>query len=79
MAEMSARETGVIAAHAGGAAFGAKHSSTTTPNSPTRSSGNGTGHAGGRRLVVNEPVGVVGAIVAWNAPMGLISTSPPRR
>src|SRR5580692_12215717 len=28
---------------------------------------------GGFGLVVKEPVGVVGAIIPWNAPMGLIS------
>ena len=28
---------------------------------------------GGFGLVVKEPVGVVGAIIPWNAPMGLIA------
>src|SRR5579862_6322643 len=69
------REAGTIAAMAGGAAFGAKHTfdyyadlaGTFEWERPVRPSRGGFG------LVVKEPVGVVGAIIPWNAPMGLIS------
>src|SRR5580693_3912945 len=69
------REAGTIAAMAGGAAFGAKHTfdyyaglaDTFEWERPVRPSRGGFG------LVVKEPVGVVGAIIPWNAPMGLIS------
>ena len=73
--QMWPREAGVIAAMAGGAAFGAKHTfdyyadlaDTFEWERPVRPSRGGFG------LVVKEPVGVVGAIIPWNAPMGLIS------
>ena len=73
--QMWPREAGVIAAMAGGAAFGAKHTfnyyadlaGTFQWERPVRPSRGGFG------LVVKEPVGVVGAIIPWNAPMGLIS------
>jgi acyl-CoA reductase-like NAD-dependent aldehyde dehydrogenase len=69
------RESGVIAAVANGAAFGAKHTfdyyaglaDTFQWERPTRPGRGGFG------LVIKEPVGVVGAIIPWNAPMGLIS------
>jgi len=69
------REAGVIAAMAGGAAFGAQHTfnyyadlaDTFQWERPVRPARGGFG------LVVKEPVGVVGAIIPWNAPMGLIS------
>jgi acyl-CoA reductase-like NAD-dependent aldehyde dehydrogenase len=75
IAQMWPRESGVIAAVAKGAAFGAKHTFDYYADladtfewertaKPTR---------GGFGLVVKEPVGVVGAIIPWNAPMGLIS------
>jgi aldehyde dehydrogenase (NAD+) len=73
--QMWPREAGVLASMAGGAAFGAQHTfnyyadlADTFPweraVKPSR---------GGFGLVVKEPVGVVGAIIPWNAPMGLIS------
>jgi acyl-CoA reductase-like NAD-dependent aldehyde dehydrogenase len=73
--QMWPREAGVLASMAGGAAFGAKHTfdyyadlagtfEWERPVKPAR---------GGFGLVVKEPVGVVGAIIPWNAPMGLIS------
>ena len=73
--QMWPREAGVLASMAGGAAFGAKHTfdyyadlagtfAWERPVKPSR---------GGFGLVVKEPVGVVGAIIPWNAPMGLIS------
>jgi aldehyde dehydrogenase (NAD+) len=73
--QMWPRESGVLASMAGGAAFGAKHTFDyyadladtfpwERPVKPAR---------GGFGLVVKEPVGVVGAIIPWNAPMGLIS------
>src|ERR1700733_12842199 len=69
------REAGVIAAMAGGAAFGAQHTfnyyaglaDTFQWERAVRPARGGFG------LVVKEPVGVVGAIIPWNAPMGLIS------
>src|SRR5215469_4754395 len=75
IAQMWPRESGVIAAVANGAAFGAKHTfdyyadlggsfGWERPTTPSR---------GGFGLVIKEPVGVVGAIIPWNAPMGLIS------
>ena len=75
IAQMWPREAGVIAAVAGGAAYGAQHTFNyyadladtfewERPVKPRR---------GGFGLVVKEPVGVVGAIIPWNAPMGLIS------
>jgi len=75
IAQMWPRESGVIAAVANGAAFGAKHTfdyyaglADTFPwERPTRPGRGGFG------LVIKEPVGVVGAIIPWNAPMGLIS------
>jgi aldehyde dehydrogenase (NAD+) len=75
IAQMWPREAGVIAAVANGAAFGAKHSfdyyaglaDTFEWERPVRPARGGFG------LVVKEPVGVVGAIIPWNAPMGLIS------
>jgi aldehyde dehydrogenase (NAD+) len=75
IAQMWPRESGVIAAVAGGAAFGARHTfdyyadlaDTFGWERPVRPSRGGFG------LVVKEPVGVVGAIIPWNAPMGLIS------
>jgi acyl-CoA reductase-like NAD-dependent aldehyde dehydrogenase len=75
IAQMWPRESGVIAAVANGAAFGAKHTfdyyadlaDTFEWERPTRP------QRGGFGLVVKEPVGVVGAIIPWNAPMGLIS------
>src|SRR3984885_14220070 len=73
--QMWPREAGAIAAMAGGAAFGAKHTfdyyadlaDTFEWERPVRPARGGVG------LVVKEPVGVVGAIIPWNAPMGLIS------
>ena len=73
--QMWPREAGVLASMAGGAAFGAKHTfdyyadladtfQWERPVKPGR---------GGFGLIVKEPVGVVGAIIPWNAPMGLIS------
>jgi acyl-CoA reductase-like NAD-dependent aldehyde dehydrogenase len=73
--QMWPRESGVIAAVAGGAALGARHTfgyyadlagtfEWERPVQPAR---------GGFGLVVKEPVGVVGAIIPWNAPMGLIA------
>ncbi len=73
--QMWPRESGVIAAVASGAAAGARHTFNQyadlaetfeweRPATPAR---------GGFGLVVKEPVGVVGAIIPWNAPMGLIS------
>ena len=75
IAQMWPRESGVIAAVANGAAFGAKHTfdyyaglaDTFQWERPTRP------RRGGFGLVIKEPVGVVGAIIPWNAPMGLIS------
>src|ERR1700690_262549 len=75
IAQMWPREAGVLASMAGGAAFGAQHTFNyyadlaatfewERPVKPGR---------GGFGLVVKEPVGVVGAIIPWNAPMGLIS------
>ena len=75
IAQMWPREAGVLASMAGGAAFGAQHTFNyyadladtfqwERPVKPSR---------GGFGLVVKEPVGVVGAIIPWNAPMGLIS------
>jgi len=75
IAQMWPREAGVLATMAGGAAFGAKHTFDYYADladtfqweravKPSR---------GGFGLVVKEPVGVVGAIIPWNAPMGLIS------
>ncbi len=75
IAQMWPRESGVLRTVAGGAAFGARHTfnyyadlagtfAWETPRRPAR---------GGFGLVVKEPVGVVGAIIPWNAPMGLIS------
>ncbi len=69
------RESGVIAAVAAGAAFGAQHTfnyyadlaETFEWERPARPARGGFG------LVVKEPVGVVGAIIPWNAPMGLIA------
>src|SRR5580698_5762180 len=73
--QMWPREAGVLASMAGGAAFGAQHTFNYYADladtfqweravKPSR---------GGFGLVVKEPVGVVGAIIPWNAPMGLIS------
>src|SRR6202789_205142 len=75
IAQMWPREAGVLASMAGGAAFGARHTFNyyadladtfpwERPVKPAR---------GGFGLVVKEPVGVGGAIIPWNAPMGLIS------
>jgi aldehyde dehydrogenase (NAD+) len=75
IAQMWPRESGVLEAVAKGAAFGARRTfnyyadlagtfAWETPRRPAR---------GGFGLVVKEPVGVVGAIIPWNAPMGLIS------
>jgi len=75
IAQMWPREAGVLASMAGGAAFGAQHTFNyyadlagtfewERPVKPSR---------GGFGLIVKEPVGVVGAIIPWNAPMGLIS------
>jgi aldehyde dehydrogenase (NAD+) len=75
IAQLWPRESGVIAAVAAGAAAGAQHTfdyyadlaetfEWERPAAPRR---------GGFGLVVKEPVGVVGAIIPWNAPMGLIS------
>src|ERR1700690_2555887 len=75
IAQMWPREAGVLASMAGGAAFGAQHTFNYYADmadtfqweravKPSR---------GGFGLVVKEPVGVVGAIIPWNAPMGLIS------
>jgi acyl-CoA reductase-like NAD-dependent aldehyde dehydrogenase len=69
------RESGVIAAVANGAAFGAKHTfdyyaglaDTFQWERPARPGRGGFG------LIIKESVGVVGAIIPWNAPMGLIS------
>src|ERR1700730_5238946 len=69
------RESGGLPAIAGGAAAGAAGTFDyyaelagafpfEEPAQPTR---------GGFGLVVREPVGVVGAVIPWNAPMGLIS------
>ena len=60
---------------ANGAAFGAKHTfdyyaglaDTFQWERPARPARGGFG------LIIKEPVGVVGAIIPWNAPMGLIS------
>jgi len=73
--QMWPRESGVIAAVASGAAAGARHTfeyyadlagtfEWERPATPAR---------GGFGLVVKEPAGVVGAIIPWNAPMGLIA------
>jgi aldehyde dehydrogenase (NAD+) len=73
--QMWPREAGVLASIAGGAAHEARHTfdyyadlaatfEWERPVKPGR---------GGFGLVVKEPVGVVGAIIPWNAPMGLIS------
>jgi aldehyde dehydrogenase (NAD+) len=73
--QMWPRESGVIAGVASGAAAGARHTFAyyaglagtfewERPVQPAR---------GGFGLVVKEPVGVVGAIIPWNAPMGLIA------
>jgi len=75
IAQMWPREAGVIAAVASGAAFGAKHTfdyyadlaDTFQWERPARPARGGFG------LIIKEPVGVVGAIIPWNAPMGLIS------
>ncbi|MFZ2045655.1 MAG: aldehyde dehydrogenase [Trebonia sp.] len=75
IAQMWPRESGVIAAVANGAAFGAKHTfdyyaalaDTFQWERPARPARGGFG------LIIKEPVGVVGAIIPWNAPMGLIS------
>src|ERR1700722_4945546 len=75
IAQMWPREAGVIAAVAKGAAFGAKHTfdyyaglaDTFQWERPARPARGGFG------LIIKEPVGVVGAIIPWNAPMGLIS------
>ena len=75
IAQMWPRESGVIAAVANGAAFGAKHTfdyyaglaDTFQWERPARPGRGGFG------LIIKEPVGVVGAIIPWNAPMGLIS------
>src|SRR5580658_6902389 len=75
IAQMWPRESGVLYAVASGAAAGARHTfeyyadlagtfGWEVPHRPAR---------GGFGLVVKEPVGVVGAIIPWNAPMGLIS------
>src|ERR1700722_12911418 len=66
---------GCPASRGGGAAFGAQHTFNyyadladtfqwERPVKPSR---------GGFGLIVKEPVGVVGAIIPWSAPMGLIS------
>jgi acyl-CoA reductase-like NAD-dependent aldehyde dehydrogenase len=75
IAQMWPRESGVIAAVAAGAGFGAQHTfnfyadlAGTFEWERTAKPGRG-----GFGLVVKEPVGVVGAIIPWNAPMGLIS------
>jgi aldehyde dehydrogenase (NAD+) len=75
IAQMWPRESGVIAPVAAGAAYGAKHTfnyyadlADTFPWERTAKP-----MRGGFGLVVKEPVGVVGAIIPWNAPMGLIS------
>ena len=49
--------------------------STSTPASPTPSTGStpAAPQGPGFGLLVREPVGVVGAIIPWNAPLGLIS------
>jgi aldehyde dehydrogenase (NAD+) len=75
IAQMWPRESGVIAAVAAGAAHGAKHTfdyyadlaGTFDWERPARPARGGFG------LVIKEPVGVVGAIIPWNAPMGLIA------
>jgi aldehyde dehydrogenase (NAD+) len=75
IAELWPRESGVLHAVARGAAAGARHTFDyyadlagtfpwEVPTRPVR---------GGFGLVVKEPAGVVGAIIPWNAPMGLIS------
>ncbi len=75
IAQMWPRESGVLYAVASGAAAGARHTFNyyadlagtfgwEVPRRPAR---------GGFGLIVKEPVGVVGAIIPWNAPMGLIS------
>jgi len=73
--QMWPRESGVLATVAGFAAGGAKHTfvyyadlADTFQWERTAKPGRG-----GFGLVVKEPVGVVGAIIPWNAPMGLIS------
>ena len=73
--QMWPREAGVTVGFAAGGGRAARSTpSTTTPAWPTRSSGSGrSSRRGGFGLVVKEPVGVVGAIIPWNAPMGLIS------
>src|ERR1700727_2218436 len=69
------REAGTIAAMAGGAAFGAKHTFEYYADLADTFEWERTAKParGGFGLVVKEPVGVVGAIIPWNAPMGLIS------
>jgi acyl-CoA reductase-like NAD-dependent aldehyde dehydrogenase len=75
VAQMWPRESGVLHAVAQGATAGAKYNfdyyadlaSTFAWETPARP------RRGGFGLVVKEPVGVVGAIIPWNAPMGLIS------
>ena len=75
IAQMWPRESGVLHTVATGAAAGARHTfdyyadlaDTFGWETPTRPARAGFG------LIVKEPVGVVGAIIPWNAPMGLIS------
>jgi acyl-CoA reductase-like NAD-dependent aldehyde dehydrogenase len=75
IAQMWPRESGVLHVVARGAGAGAKHNfdyyadlAGTFPwEVPARPSRGGFG------LVIKEPAGVVGAIIPWNAPMGLIS------
>ncbi len=75
IAQIWPRESGVLHSVARGAAAGARHTfdyyadlagtfGWEVPHRPAR---------GGFGLVVKEPVGVVGAIIPWNAPMGLIA------
>ncbi len=75
IAQMWPRESGVLFTVASGAAAGARRTfgyyadlagtfGWEVPHRPAR---------GGFGLVLKEPVGVVGAIIPWNAPMGLIS------
>jgi aldehyde dehydrogenase (NAD+) len=75
IAQMWPRESGVLHSIAKSAAMGARHTfnyyadlaGTFAWEVPTRPARGGFG------LIVKEPAGVVGAIIPWNAPMGLIS------
>ena len=72
--DVAARVRGA-AAIAGGGGTAPAARSTTTPVWPARTRSRSGPSRPPRQfgLLVREPVGVVGAIIPWNAPMGLIS------